>query len=119
LIAVTVLTSMSQQDLVQAGVDRPLEDHIVYLAGLAANAGLDGVVCSARESTILRDRYGANFCQVTPGIRPAGSEAGDQTRTMTPKAALENGSHYLVIGRPITQAENPAETLRAINASLK
>ncbi len=119
LIAVTVLTSMSQQDLVQAGVDRALEDHIVYLADLAANAELDGVVCSARESSLLRDRFGEKFCQVTPGIRPAGSEASDQTRTMTPKAALENGSHYLVIGRPITQAENPAEALRAINASLK
>lgn len=118
LIAVTVLTSMDQQDLRQTGVENTLENHIVHLAGLAANAGLDGVVCSARESMLLRERFGKDFCQVTPGIRPVGSAAGDQTRIMTPKEALENGSHYLVIGRPITQAENPAEALRAINVSL-
>jgi len=119
LIAVTVLTSMNQQDLQQVGVERSLEDHIVHLARLASNAGLDGVVCSARESSLLGHHFGKDFCQVTPGIRPVGSAAGDQSRTMTPKEALDNGSHYLVIGRPITQAENPAEALQAINDSLK
>lgn len=118
LIAVTVLTSMTQQDLQQVGIDKSLEDHIVHLAGLAANAGLDGVVCSARESSLLRNHFGKDFCQVTPGIRPIGSEAGDQSRIMTPKEALDNGSHYLVIGRPITQAKNPAEALQAINVTL-
>ena len=119
LIAVTVLTSMDQQDLQQIGVEQSLESHIVHLAGMAANAGLDGVVCSAKESTLLRERFGRDFCQVTPGIRPAGSAAGDQSRIMTPREALDNGSHYLVIGRPITQAENPAAALQAINVSLQ
>lgn len=118
LIAVTVLTSMDQQDLQQIGVENSLENHILHLAGLAANAGLDGVVCSARESSILREHFGKDFCQVTPGIRPVGSAVGDQSRIMTPRAALDNGSHYLVIGRPITQAENPAAALQSINASL-
>ncbi|MFO1348388.1 MAG: orotidine-5'-phosphate decarboxylase [Pseudomonadales bacterium] len=118
LIAVTVLTSMDQHDLQQIGISESLDKHIVHLAGLAANAGLDGVVCSARESTVLRDCFGSDFCQVTPGIRPVGSAVGDQSRIMTPREALDNGSHYLVIGRPITQAENPAAALQAINASL-
>ncbi len=119
LIAVTVLTSMDQQDLRQIGVENSLENHIVHLASLAAHAGLDGVVCSARESFMLRERFGRNFCQVTPGIRPVGSAVGDQSRIMTPREALDNGSHYLVIGRPITQAENPAAALQAINVSLQ
>ncbi len=118
LIAVTVLTSMQQEDLQQIGINSPLEQHILSLADLAAQAGLDGVVCSARESALLKARFGARFCQVTPGIRPEGSETADQRRTMTPREALDNGSHYLVIGRPITQASNPAQALAAINASL-
>lgn len=118
LIAVTVLTSMEQQDLQQIGISTPLDQHILALAKLAANAGFDGVVCSAMESAMLRAELGSEFCLVTPGIRPAGSDLGDQRRIVTPKDAINAGSHYLVIGRPITQAANPAEALRAINVSL-
>lgn len=118
LIAVTVLTSMEQQDLQQIGISAPLDQHILSLAKLAAKAGLDGVVCSAMESAMLRAELGAEFCLVTPGIRPAGSDSDDQRRIVTPKDAINAGSHYLVIGRPVTQAANPAEELRAINASL-
>jgi orotidine-5'-phosphate decarboxylase len=117
LIAVTVLTSMEQQDLQQIGVSAPLDQHILALAKLAVKAGLDGVVCSAMESAMLRAELGVEFCLVTPGIRPAGSDSDDQRRIVTPKDAINAGSHYLVIGRPVTQAANPAEALRAINAS--
>jgi orotidine-5'-phosphate decarboxylase len=118
LIAVTVLTSMDQQDLQQVGIFIPLDQHILALAKLAANAGLEGVVCSAMESAMLRAELGAEFCLVTPGIRPAGSDSGDQRRIVAPKDAINAGSHYLVIGRPVTQAANPAAALCAINASL-
>jgi orotidine-5'-phosphate decarboxylase len=118
LIAVTVLTSMQQDDLQQLNINTSLESHILHLADLTAKSGLDGVVCSARESAMLKTQFGETFCQVTPGIRPAGSNTDDQQRTMTPKEALDNGSHFLVIGRPITQAVNPAEALQAINTSL-
>jgi orotidine-5'-phosphate decarboxylase len=118
LIAVTVLTSMEQQDLQQIGISTPLEQHILALAKLAVNADLDGVVCSAMESAMLRAELGAEFCLVTPGIRPAGSDSDDQRRIVTPKDAINAGSHFLVIGRPVTQATNPAEALRAINLSL-
>ena len=118
LIAVTVLTSMEQQDLQQIGISTPLEQHILTLAKLAANAGLDGVVCSAMESAMLRAELGAEFCLVTPGIRPAGLDSDDQRRIVTPADAINAGSHFLVIGRPVTQAANPAEALRAINGSI-
>ena len=118
LIAVTVLTSMEQQDLQEVGISKPLDQHILALAKLAANAGLDGVVCSAMESAMLRAELGAEFCLVTPGIRSAGFDSDDQRRIVTPKDAINAGSHFLVIGRPVTQAENPADTLRAINESL-
>ena len=118
LIAVTVLTSMEQQDLQQIGISISLDQHILALAKLAADAGLDGAVCSAMESAMLRAELGAGFCLVTPGIRPAGTDSGDQRRIVMPKDAINAGSHYLVIGRPVTQAANPAEALRAINASL-
>lgn len=117
LIAVTVLTSMEQQDLQEVGISKPLDQHILALAKLAANAGLDGVVCSAMESTMLRAELGAEFCLVTPGIRPAGFDKDDQRRIVTPKDAINAGSHFLVIGRPVTQSTNPAEALRAINSS--
>ncbi|MCV5648431.1 orotidine 5'-phosphate decarboxylase, partial [Escherichia coli] len=85
------------------------------LATLTKNAGLDGVVCSAQESSLLKSELGQEFKLVTPGIRPAGSEQGDQRRIMTPVDAIQSGSGYLVIGRPITQASNPAEVLKSIN----
>ena len=118
LIAVTVLTSMEQQDLQRIGIPAPLDEHILALAKLAANSKLDGVVCSAMESAMLRNQLGAEFCLVTPGIRPAGTASGDQRRIVTPKDAIESGSDFLVVGRPITQAVNPAKVLQEINASI-
>lgn len=118
LIAVTVLTSMGDEDLAGVGVSRPAGDQAVYLAGLARKAGLDGVVCSAQEAAAMRARLGPDFLLVTPGIRPAGAEAGDQRRIMTPAAAVSAGADYLVIGRPITRAPDPAAVLRDINAEL-
>ena len=93
-------------------------EQVIRLAHLTQRAGLDGVVCSPQEVEILRKNLGANFKLITPGIRPVGSEFGDQRRVMTPAAAIRSGSDYLVIGRPITQAKNPAEELRVINQSI-
>ena len=118
LIAVTVLTSMDEEELKRLGVNKSPAEQVIYLANLAKESGLDGVVCSAQEASILKEMFGEEFKLVTPGIRPAGTDAGDQKRIMTPKQAIENGSDYLVIGRPITQSSNPAETLNEINRSL-
>lgn len=118
LIAVTVLTSMEQSDLAGIGLDVEPQQQVMRLATLTKNAGLDGVVCSAQEASVLKQGLGQEFKLVTPGIRPAGSDAGDQRRIMTPYEALQAGSDYLVIGRPITQAADPAKVLTAINASL-
>jgi len=107
LIGVTVLTSMSDQDFSGLGYNCSIQEQVLRLAMLAKNSGLDGVVCSAMEAKSLSDEMGPEFLLVTPGIRPEGSKANDQTRIMTPRMALDNGSHYLVVGRPITQAENP------------
>ncbi|KTF18151.1 orotidine-5'-phosphate decarboxylase [Pseudoalteromonas sp. H105] len=119
LIAVTVLTSMDAAELSRLGVDKTPEEQVIYLAKLAKESGLDGVVCSAQEAKKLKAELGEEFKLVTPGIRPAGSDAGDQKRIMTPKQAIEDGSDYLVIGRPITQAADPVATLKEINDSLK
>ncbi|MBO2700719.1 orotidine-5'-phosphate decarboxylase [Shewanella algae] len=118
LIAVTVLTSMSDDELKLIGVEGSAEDQVRRLARLTQKAGLDGVVCSARESSMLKAELGVDFKLVTPGIRPAGSDAGDQKRIMTPAEAMAAGSDYLVIGRPITQAADPLATLQAIHQSL-
>ncbi|GAA4495528.1 MAG: orotidine-5'-phosphate decarboxylase [Shewanella fodinae] len=118
LIAVTVLTSMEQGDLAQIGLDLAPQEQVLRLASLTHQAGLDGVVCSAQEAQLLKARLGAEFLLVTPGIRPAGSEQGDQRRVLTPAEAVAVGADYLVIGRPITQAVDPVATLQAINASL-
>jgi len=118
LIAVTVLTSMEQSELPLIGVHAPLDEHVKRLASLAKDCGLDGVVCSAKEATSLKSLLGNDFKLVTPGIRPVGSAVGDQKRIMTPTQAVEAGSDYLVIGRPITQAEQPADVLNSINDSL-
>ena len=119
LIAVTVLTSMDAVELTRLGVDKTPEEQVIYLAKLAKESGLDGVVCSAQEAKKLKAALGEDFKLVTPGIRPAGSDAGDQKRIMTPKQAIDDGSDYLVIGRPITQAADPVATLKEINDSLK
>ncbi|EKO3582012.1 orotidine-5'-phosphate decarboxylase [Vibrio metschnikovii] len=118
LIAVTVLTSMEQVDLAGIGINLAPEQHVLRLATLTKNAGLDGVVCSAQEASALKQHLGSLFKLVTPGIRPVGVDVGDQKRIMTPIQALEAGSDYLVIGRPITQANHPAQVLAEINASL-
>ncbi|MGC7561228.1 orotidine-5'-phosphate decarboxylase [Pasteurella sp. PK-2025] len=119
LISVTVLTSMEDLDLLQIGINASPMEQVIRLANLTQRAGLDGVVCSPQEVEILRANCGKDFKLITPGIRPIGSDFGDQRRVMTPAAAIRSGSDYLVIGRPITQADNPAEVLKAINASLK
>lgn len=119
LIAVTVLTSMETSDLHDLGVTLSPAEHAERLARLTQQCGLDGVVCSAQEAVRFKQAFGAAFKLVTPGIRPAGSEAGDQRRIMTPEQALSAGVDYMVIGRPVTQSVDPAQTLKDINASLK
>jgi orotidine-5'-phosphate decarboxylase len=114
LIAVTVLTSMSQADLAELNITTTPAEQVLHLAGLAQASGMDGVVCSAQEAAELRKRAGPGFCLVTPGIRPANAAADDQFRIMTPRAALDAGSSYLVIGRPITQAPDPLSALHDI-----
>ena len=114
LIAVTVLTSMARQDLAEIGVTGTPAEIVLRLALLARESGLDGVVCSAQEAPMLRQRLPKEFCLVTPGIRLADAAADDQSRIMTPRAALEYGSSYLVIGRPITKADDPLLALQNI-----
>lgn len=119
LIAVTVLTSMEASDLADLGVTLSPAEHAERLARLTQQCGLDGVVCSAQEAVLFKQELGQAFKLVTPGIRPEGSAAGDQRRIMTPEQALAAGVDYMVIGRPVTQSEDPAQTLKMINASLK
>ncbi len=118
LIAVTVLTSMSQEDLDELGIKNSVEDQVIMLAKLAKLSGLNGVVCSAKEASSLKAELGEEFCLVTPGIRPANANSDDQKRIMTPLDAINAGAHYLVIGRPITKADDPLAALDAINASI-
>ena len=118
LIAVTVLTSMEASDLQDLGVTLSPADYALRLAALTQRCGLDGVVCSAQEAVRMKQERGQAFRLVTPGIRPAGSEAGEQRRIMTPRDAKAAGVDYMVIGRPVTQSADPAQTLRDINASL-
>ena len=117
LIGVTVLTSMEQSDLAGIGLDIAPQEQVLRLAGLAAQAGLDGLVCSAQEAVALKAAQ-PQLQLVTPGIRPAGSAADDQKRILTPSQALAAGSDYLVIGRPISQATDPAAALAAVVAEL-
>lgn len=118
LIAVTVLTSMEASDLLDLGVTLSPAQYAEKLARLTRQCGLDGVVCSAQEAVHFKQTLGQAFKLVTPGIRPAGSEAGDQRRIMTPEQAQAAGVDYMVIGRPVTQSADPVRTLQAINASL-
>ncbi|MCQ8876813.1 orotidine-5'-phosphate decarboxylase [Pseudoalteromonas shioyasakiensis] len=118
LIAVTVLTSMDETELKRLGVEKTPAEQVIYLAKLTKESGLDGVVCSAQEAKQLKAELGEDFKLVTPGIRPAGSDAGDQKRIMTPKQAIDDGSDYLVVGRPITQAADPVSVLSDINSSI-
>lgn len=118
LIAVTVLTSMSDEDLAGIGITSSAEAHVSRLATLTKNSGLDGVVCSAQEAPRLKAEQGSDFQLITPGIRPLTADKGDQQRIMTPTDALKAGSDYLVIGRPITQAPDPLAALKAIYAEV-
>ena len=119
LIGVTVLTSMGPAELNAIGISADPEAQVLRLASLAQTAGLDGVVCSAQEAEALRQACGPNFTLVTPGIRPAGSDQGDQTRIVTPAQAIQLGADYLVIGRPITQSADPLAALAAISAEIQ
>ncbi|MBU85063.1 MULTISPECIES: orotidine-5'-phosphate decarboxylase [unclassified Alcanivorax] len=118
LIAVTVLTSMEGADLEQIGVMDEPNVQVQRLAELAKRSGMDGVVCSAREAAMLKDACGRQFELVTPGIRPAGADAGDQRRVLTPLQARDAGVDYMVIGRPITQAAKPTAVVDEILQSL-
>ena len=118
LIAVTILTSMDEADLVAVGLAGSPLDNVLRLAQLAQQSGLDGVVCSSRETPVLRGQLDPGFRLITPGIRPAGSQADDQRRVMTPVDAINSGSDYLVIGRPVTRADDPVGVLRTINSEL-
>ncbi|QII38945.1 orotidine-5'-phosphate decarboxylase [Rouxiella badensis] len=118
LIAVTVLTSMEASDLADLGINLSPADYALRLATLTRDCGLDGVVCSAQEAVAFKSQLGQAFKLVTPGIRPAGSAADDQRRVMTPRDAQLAGVDYMVIGRPITQSADPAQTLRDIRTSL-
>ena len=118
LIAVTVLTSMGADDLTEIGLDRSPADQVKHLASLTHDCGLDGVVCSPQEIALLREDLDTDFELVTPGIRPQWSVTGDQKRIMTPAEAVQAGSNYLVIGRPITQAEQPMQALEKIEKEL-
>ena len=119
LIAVTLLTSMNQEDINDLGIDATPEQMVLRLASMAKESGLDGVVCSAMETEILRKQLGNKFCLVTPGIRPPAASLDDQSRVMTPEAALRAGSSYLVIGRPITKAADPLQALIDINMGIR
>ncbi|MDQ3268573.1 MAG: orotidine-5'-phosphate decarboxylase [Pseudomonadota bacterium] len=113
LIAVTLLTSMAQEDLTDLGIAVTPADLVLRLARLARDSGLEGVVCSAWEAALLRQHCGSEFCLVTPGIRSVDGFADDQSRIMTPAAALNQGADYLVIGRPITRAVDPLQALQS------
>ena len=111
LIGVTVLTSLDTTALQEIGFRSTTQETVTRLAVLAESSGLDGVVCSAQEAGELRKRLGSDFCLVTPGIRPAGTASDDQARIVTPAQAIVSGSHYLVVGRPISRASDPAKAL--------
>ncbi|ACV26322.1 orotidine-5'-phosphate decarboxylase [Kangiella koreensis] len=118
LIAVTLLTSMDEVAYSEIGFKRDLPEQVEHLASISKSAGLDGVVCSAWEAKRLKEQLGQDFKLVTPGIRPPGSDIGDQSRIMTPEQAVVAGSDYLVIGRPITKASDPLKALYDISESI-
>lgn len=119
LIAVTVLTSMDDAQLADVISGVTPQEQVLRLAALTEKAGLDGIVCSAKEANALREKHNPEFLLVTPGIRPIGADAGDQKRVMTPPDAINSGVNYLVMGRPITKAEDPIAVLTAVNESIE
>ncbi|PIW28078.1 MAG: orotidine-5'-phosphate decarboxylase [Rhodospirillales bacterium CG15_BIG_FIL_POST_REV_8_21_14_020_66_15] len=118
LLAVTVLTSLSDEDLIEVGITAETKAQVARLAKLAQQAGMDGVVCSAHEIKVIRSVCGPDFTLVVPGIRPEWSVKGDQKRVVTPRDAVSLGADYLVIGRPVTQAEDPIKAAGRIAAEL-
>ena len=118
ILAVTVLTSLSDEDLAATGQIGPAAEQVLRLAKMARENGADGLVCSPKEVALLRAELDADTLLVVPGIRPAGAATGDQTRVMTPEEALAAGADYLVIGRPITGSDNPAAAAREIAGGL-
>ena len=119
LIAVTILTSLAQEDIAEIGYPGTPAENVSRLAALAEQSGLDGVVCSPLEVDALRAERGAGFRLVTPGVRPAGADKDDQKRIMTPGDAIRAGASYLVVGRPVTAAADPLASLQAINAEVR
>lgn len=119
IVAVTALTSLDQNDLRQVGVERDLKEHTLALAELAVSAGVDGLVCSPLELTAMRNRLGLAPILVAPGVRPVGADLGDQKRVATPAAAAQAGATFIVVGRPILEASDPAAAARLINAELE
>ena len=118
VLAVTLLTSLGDDDLKNVGIDGSSQNQVLRLAKLAKNQGVDGIVCSAREVPLLRDTFGDDFKLVVPGIRPIWANADDQKRTVSPADAIALGADYLVIGRPITAASDPADSARRITDEL-
>ncbi|MBC8013087.1 MAG: orotidine-5'-phosphate decarboxylase [Methyloceanibacter sp.] len=114
LLGVTVLTNLGPADLIEQGVDHPLAELVRHRARLAKEAGLDGVLASGHEAAQIRKAAGAGFLIVTPGVRPHGSQAQDQARAVTPRAAIDAGADYLVVGRPITRAPDPRAAAEVI-----
>ena len=119
LLGVTILTSLDQAAIAQIGLNQPLENHVLRLAELSLNAGLNGIVCSPYELRALKTRFKNDLITVVPGIRPAGSAKADQSRTMIPAHAAEAGADYIVVGRPITEAATPAQAAKKIAAELR
>jgi orotidine-5'-phosphate decarboxylase len=118
LVAVTILTSLAAEDIAEVGYSGEPAENVLRLAQLTHDAGLDGVVCSPREAVEIRSQIGNDFLLVTPGVRPKSAAADDQRRVMTPGEAIAAGSSYLVVGRPVTGAEDPIAALKAINAEI-
>ena len=114
LLGVTVLTSMDQASIGEVGIEKKIEEEVVTLARLGKDSGLDGVVASPNETALIRKNLGKDFIIVTPGIRPAGAEKGDQKRIMTPADAVRSGADYIVVGRPVIETKDPLEAVKKI-----
>jgi len=119
VIAVTILTSMDENALKNAGISDSMNEEVLRLASTAKDAGLDGVVASPQETALVREKLGGDFLIVTPGVRPSWAAAGDQKRIATPKDAIRDGASFIVVGRPVTEAKDPAEAVRKILAEIQ